>query len=387
MRDSELCQPERFTAGLEDALRRAWRTWCGGHAVAAEPVAALAATRPVAAMAAQRRLELDATLARLDATLREGRLVDAIPGACELVDEKPHWVAAQRTYVTALLAWARTKPRLVEQVFPPPARIARRPTVSVLVCSIDPVRFRNVSANYRARFEGYELDIVGVHDARSLSEGYNRAAAQSRGDILVFSHDDVELVNSDFAPRLVAHLESFDGVGVAGGSRVTGPTWGHAGVRAVHGHILHRTPVGKGGVLLMVAGFQMPVCAGIVLLDGAFIAVRRHVWEATRFDSDHYDGFHLYDLDFAWRATGAGARFAVPADLLLFHASQGRYDEAWRRYARRFIEAAGLDPLAPPRLGGLQVRLETREQVDLVRAAMVHFRYGAPAGARAGASL
>ena len=80
----------------------------------------------------------------------------------------------------------------------------------------------------------------------------------------------------------------------------------------------------------------------------------------------------------------AGARLAVPSDILLFHASQGRYTDAWRRYARRFVEAAGLDPLAPPRPGGLQVRLETREQINLMRAAMVHFRYGVPP-ARAGA--
>ncbi len=108
--------------------------------------------------------------------------------------------------------------------------------------------------------------------------------------------------------------------------------------------------------------------------------MRRHVWEATRFDAERYDGFHFYDLDFTWRASGAGARLAVPADLTLFHASQGRYGEAWRRYARRFVEAAGLDPLAPPRPGGLQTRLETPAQIDALRAAMVHFRYGAPVG-------
>ena len=43
-------------------------------------------------------------------------------------------------YVQALLAWARAEPRLVERIFPP-AVPARRPKVSVLVCSIDPVRF------------------------------------------------------------------------------------------------------------------------------------------------------------------------------------------------------------------------------------------------------
>lgn len=381
LRQSELCDAGRFTSGLEQALRQAWRTWCERKVASTPPSVAHAKEPPASVLWAQRRADHDARLARIEARLREGRGVDAVADACELVDDEPGWVAAQRAYVQALLAWARAEPRLVERIFPPAVR-ARRPRVSVLVCSIDPVRFRSVTANYRTRFDGYDLEIVGIHDARSLAEGYNRAAAQAAGDILVFSHDDVELVNADFADRLAAHLETCDGVGIAGASRVTGPECGHAGARASHGHVLHPAPPRQSGVLLMAAGFQHPVARDVRVLDGAFIAVHRHVWEATRFDAARFDGFHLYDLDFTWRASAAGARLAVPADLLLLHASRGRYDQAWRRYARRFVEAAGLDPLAPPRPGGLQVRLETREQVDLVRAAMVHFRYGAGAAAR-----
>jgi predicted O-linked N-acetylglucosamine transferase (SPINDLY family) len=387
LQGSALCDPKRFAAGLEEVLRLAWRTWCGRHADAPRSGLPPATAPTVSEIYARRRVDLDARLAGLDAELRSGRGAEATANACELVDDQLEWVAAKRLYVQTMLAWAGSQPRLVERVFPPPPLPARRPRVSVLVCSIDPVRFGNVSASYRARLDGYEIDIIGVHDARSLSEGYNRAAAQAAGDILIFSHDDIELVTADFAPRLVAHLEAFDGVGIAGASRVTGPTWGHAGARAIHGHILHRAPAHRGGVLLMVAGFQHPVATGVRVLDGVFIAVRRHVWEATRFDADRYDGFHLYDLDFTWRASGTGARLAVPSDLLIFHASQGRYNDAWRRYARRFIDAAGLDPLAPPRPGGLHVRLETLEQVDLARAAMVHFRYGAPAAAGAGTTL
>ena len=196
----------------------------------------------------------------------------------------------------------------------------------------------------------------------------------------MFAHDDIELVTEEFAARLVAHLDRYDGVGVAGASKVTGPKWGHAGQRFIHGHILHAPPAEARGALMMASGFQKPVCEGIRVLDGVFIAVRRHVWEAQRFDADRYDGFHLYDLDFTWRASAAGARLAVPLDLTLLHRSTGHYDAAWRRYARRFVDAAGLDPLAAPSPGELQARLDTQEQVDALRAAMLHFRYGAPAG-------
>ena len=109
-----------------------------------------------------------------------------------------------------------------------------------------------------------------------------------------------------------------------------------------------------------------------------FIAVHRHVWEAHRFDAERYDGFHLYDLDFTRRASDAGARLAVPLDLLLLHRSTGRYGGDWRRYADVFAAQAGVDRAAPRAPGGLQVRLDTLDDVDAMRAALLHFRYGAP---------
>lgn len=375
---SPLTDAKRFTRELERLLRDVWCTWCSSRVAVSANESGLpssgAATAPAPAL---RRLCLDARLERVEAKLRDGLGSELVTEAAQLVDDAPHWRAAQRVYLQALLAWAKTQPSLVERTFPPPPAIRHPPAISVLICSIDPARFHNVVASYRARFAGWKLDIVGVHDARSLAEGYNRAAARARGDILIFSHDDIELVTADFAPRLVAHLERYDGLGIAGASQVRGPRIEDAGPRARHGHVLHPPPPERKGALLMVAGFQAPVCENIALLDGVFIAVRRHVWETTRFDADRYDGFHLYDLDFSRRASRAGARFAVPADLTLLHASQGRYGEAWRRYARRFVADAGLDPLAPPRAGGLQTRLESLAQIDLLRAALVHFRFGA----------
>jgi len=371
---SAICDAAAFTRRLEDALAGAWRTWCARKAAAVTDHA-----RP-STVAALRTIEGDRKLARIEAALRARAIDDAVALARALTGEFPAWQAAHRVYLQALLAWSRTQPGLVERAFPLPDRRAKVPRISVIVCSIDPRKFEAVTASYRQRFADQALEIVGVHDARSLAEGYNRAAMQAKGDILAFSHDDIELASPDFAARLLAHLDRYDGIGVAGASKVTGPEWGHAGQQHIHGHVLHAPPADRSGVLLMAAGFQALVCGDIRVLDGVFLALRRHVWEAHRFDADTYDGFHLYDLDFTWRASAGGAQLAVPLDLLLLHRSMGRYDAAWRRYARRFVAGANLDPLAPPSPGGLQARLDTMEQVHALRAALLHFRYGAPPG-------
>jgi predicted O-linked N-acetylglucosamine transferase (SPINDLY family) len=374
LRTSALCDAPRFVRSLEQLLATAWGTWCERKSA---PHAARPAPSPAAA-AALRRIAGDERIVRVEAALRRSDIAAAVDGARALLGEFPEWQAAHRVYLQALLAWSRAQPALVARMFEPPPAMTVRPRISVLICSIDRTKFDAVVASYRLRFSGFPLEIVGVHDARSLAEGYNRAAARCNGDILVFSHDDIALETPDFAVRLAAHLERHDGVGVAGASRVTGPHWDGAGQRFVHGHVLHAPPRNTPGVLLSAAGFQHPVCSGIRVLDGVFIAVRRQVWEAHRFDSDTYDGFHLYDLDFTWRATGAGANLAVPLDIVIRHQSSGHYDAAWRRYARRFVAQAGLDPLAPRLPGGLQVRLDSAEQVDALRAALLHFRYGAP---------
>src|SRR4029453_17158555 len=188
---SALTDAARFTRELERTLRGVWREWCVNRNTArAGRTAGLAAAEGAPGGPALRRLELDTRLVALETALHDGRGAEIVADACALIDDAPHWHAAQRVYLQALLAWTRTQPGLVERIFPPPPTIAHPPKISILVCSIDPARFGNVSASYQTHFAGHQLEIVGVHDARSLAEGYNRAATRSTGDILIFSHDD-----------------------------------------------------------------------------------------------------------------------------------------------------------------------------------------------------
>src|SRR5438445_13776871 len=68
--------------------------------------------------------------------------------------------------------------------------LIRLPTISVIICSNDAAEYAQVTANYASRLSGYPHEIIGIHDARSLSEGYNRGTRRAAGDLLGFSHDD-----------------------------------------------------------------------------------------------------------------------------------------------------------------------------------------------------
>lgn len=211
--------------------------------------------------------------------------------------------------------------------------------VSFIICSIDAKKFAAVSDNIARHFTGTPYEIIPIHNALSLCEGYNRGVRLSRGDYLVFCHDDIEILAPDFAARLQQHLEEFDVVGVAGTTLLAGSTWADAGFPHLHGMVAH--PADDHGYELMVYGSTRRTIPAIQACDGLFFAARREVMATLKFDEALFDGFHLYDLDFTYRAHLAGLRVAVCNDLLLAHHSRGSFDEKWERYAAIFKKKHG----------------------------------------------
>jgi len=217
---------------------------------------------------------------------------------------------------------------------PAPVRRAPDLAVSVVVCSVEEERRRRIRAEYERAFAGRRFELVQIGDAKSLAEAYNRGAARSSGEVIVFSHDDIEILSADFADRLLAHFAGCDLVGVAGTTRLAGPSWTRAPRPSLHGCVAHESGPGA----WVFDWYGPPRAAGAQALDGLFFAARRTLWEKVRFDERTFDGFHLYDTDFSYRAHLAGFRVGVACDLLLLHSSRGSFDAAWKKYSARFME-------------------------------------------------
>src|SRR4051794_4231360 len=112
--------------------------------------------------------------------------------------------------------------------------------ISIVICSIDGERFDAVCEQYRAALGKEPYEIIRVPDARSMCDGYNRGLQKSRGEIVIFSHDDIEIWGPDFAPRLKLHLQKFDVIGVAGTNRLVQPGWIAAGPPHIFGQVAHQ---------------------------------------------------------------------------------------------------------------------------------------------------
>jgi len=295
-----------------------------------------------AARCAEQAISLDPTLAAIhfllgsaQFELREYKVAETAFATCLTLRPKYPMV------VHAQMRWALARSRANLALGRTPRTASAEPvdgrSISIIICSIKPERFDRVCANYHALLSGVPHEIIGIHDARSLCEGYNRGIRRATGEILVFSHDDIEIVSSDFAAKLLAHLTRFDLIGVAGTTRLIGGNWLHAGWPHIHGQI--GSPGEKpGSIKVRVFQIRGVATENAQAMDGVFLAVRREVVERIGFDEVTLDGWHLYDLDFTYSAHLAGFRAAICHDLCLVHDSSGDYSREWQYSARRFEE-------------------------------------------------
>src|SRR6185312_3594469 len=151
---------------------------------------------------------------------------------------------------------------------PLPAPLSAAPDLmtSIVICSIDDAKHERAVALYRRLFAAARHEVVSIRDARSLAEAYNWALRHSVADVVVLSHDDVDVLTPDFAARLFERLQVFDIVGVAGSTRVDGPAIGWSGHPHLRGWITHRAPDSASWQVDVLD--PRPVAGDIVLLDG-----------------------------------------------------------------------------------------------------------------------
>lgn len=208
--------------------------------------------------------------------------------------------------------------------------------ISFVICSIDPARLTRLKIDLDRFFAGDAWELIHIDDARSLSEGYTRGMQAARGDLIVFCHDDIGIINADFAQKLRAQLQRFDLIGLAGTQQIVGPSWHWGGPLRTASRVA--TPRPAGDLIAALLGPYVESMPNAQAVDGVFMAGKRHVFERVPFDSETFDGFHFYDIDQSYRAHCAGFSCAVALDLLIWHQSGGNWGDAWRNYAQRFVE-------------------------------------------------
>ena len=163
-------------------------------------------------------------------------------------------------------------------------------------------------------------------------------------DAIIFAHDDITIDSVNFVDRILTSLQTYDIVGVAGGSKIKMGTpilWHLMTDRNTHSGIVFH-PHHE------IKSFDVPTVFGprpkeVAVLDGVFLAVNpKSLFEKeVKFDNN-ITGFHHYDIKFSVDCKLAGLTLGT-TDINITHQSPGLdvFDTSFKdseKYMKEFFE-------------------------------------------------
>jgi len=212
--------------------------------------------------------------------------------------------------------------------------------ITVIISARNPVPESTQERNIR-KTAGAPVELFMINNSEgknSLASVYNFGAGRSRGDVLVFMHDDAFFMTENWVPALesiFAQDPSLGVVGVAGTQYLYADncSWTAAGRPFIKGRIVH--DLQNSDFFATMFSQERETCE-VVACSGVFFAVRRTLLTQFGFDEQTFDGFCFHEMDFCMQARRSW-RIIVTADILVKHRSTGTYDKAWHQYGQAFL--------------------------------------------------
>lgn len=237
--------------------------------------------------------------------------------------------------------------------------------ISIVVCSQDDARFEAFAAKLGKHRSGVDSEVIRIPDASGMAEGYNRGLKQSKGESVIFCHDDIEFIGDDPLVNVEAHLRDFEVVGVAGTDRLTSARWIDAGPPHIFGQVAHPD---DSALIVSLYGVPAKIVGEMVAMDGLFLAFRREVAGRVGWDEQTFRGFHCYDVDTTFRAYRMGYRLGVACDIPIIHRSGGSFGQEWMDAARAFVAKHGAHLSQPNQVAYSIGSVRVRNRVEALEA-------------------
>jgi SAM-dependent methyltransferase len=194
-------------------------------------------------------------------------------------------------------------------------------------CIGDAERYEQIALPAIRRCAGPEDEIVSLPGDEGIGAAYNAIILQARRrhgcEALVLLHEDVELIDDNFRPK-VLHALGEPGVGivgVAGARDLTGLEWWDS--------IHHAGLVFETRGVLDFGRREAEVDA----VDGLLMALSPLAFGRLEFDQRSFPDFHGYDVDYCLQARAAGLKVIVAAIDVLHRTKTGLGDAAGFRAA------------------------------------------------------
>jgi SAM-dependent methyltransferase len=184
-------------------------------------------------------------------------------------------------------------------------------------CCVGPTtHFEELARPALSRVLGPQDTVLTARDSTSITSAYNgfidEAGAMTDVEALVLLHDDVVLLDRNFAPRVrrVLRDPTVGVVGIVGASGLCSMSFWEG--RTTKGRVWD-------GSRFLDFG---PPRGDVDVVDGLLMVLSPAALETVRFDETTFDGFHGYDADYCLSCRQAGLRVVVEP-FVLYHKSTG----------------------------------------------------------------
>jgi hypothetical protein len=179
------------------------------------------------------------------------------------------------------------------------------------------------------------IEIVN-NGKKSLTKVYNEILENSKYNIVVLCHDDLEFDTENWGRKLLKHYEKSNEYGIIGlaGSKYlpeSGRWWEIN--ETMYGIVNHKQNGKK-----WASTYSKPIngVEEVVLIDGLFISLNKTKIK-QKFDED-FNGFHFYDLSFCIPNFEDGVKIGVITDIRVTHLSVGQTNEIWESNRIKFLQ-------------------------------------------------
>jgi hypothetical protein len=180
-------------------------------------------------------------------------------------------------------------------------------------------------------------------NAAGLPSVYNTVLRESFDDpaLLVFIHDDIHLLDFFWPERIIAGLNKFDIIGLAGNKRRVPrqPGWLHIDDKFTRDAPENLSGVVSHGKAWPAQGINYygPPGVEVKVMDGLLLAAHSETLRSQRVLFDETFDFDFYDLDFCRQAERRKLRMGT-WPIQVMHESDGAFGSpSWRRGYEKYL--------------------------------------------------
>ncbi|MCS3867858.1 hypothetical protein J3D55_000774 [Chryseobacterium ginsenosidimutans] len=201
--------------------------------------------------------------------------------------------------------------------------------ISIVISSYLPHYFsaleKNIAETIGMPYEIIRIDNPGL---MGICEAYNKGAAKSQYDYLLFTHEDILFKTKNWGQKLLAHLDQKQTgiIGVAGSSYV--PSAPSSWTVSEKYNVVNISQGNKENNESFPIRTTKQNRNKVFAVDGVFLGIKKENYLDFKFNDHLLKGFHGYDLDFSLRVSEKLQNYVVD-DILIQHFSGGNLDKKW----------------------------------------------------------